>query len=190
MTDRPRVIPLDEAKRQVALVCRRLALLHIAFAEAIVEALGQEEGIRLVARAIKRYGKLIGEAKRETASRLGLEATMESFEKVSDLPSFGMHDAVEKVDVEGEPRIRAHGCVMGEIWREQGKAHLGRLYCYVDPASSMAFNAGFKLVHTRSVPDGDPFCELAMRPTTARDRETFAADDSDWQSVERTTGDK
>lgn len=190
MSDQPRVIPLDEAKRQVALVCRRLALLHMAFAEAIVDALGQEEGMRLVVRAIKGYGKLIGEAKLEAATRLGLEATMESFEKVSDLPSFGMHDAIERVDVEGEPRIRAHGCVMGKIWREQGQAHLGRLYCYVDPASSMAFNAGFKLVHTKSVPDGDPFCELAMRRTTAKDRKTFATDDTDWQSIERTTGDE
>jgi hypothetical protein len=190
MSNQPRVVPLDEAKQQVALVCRRLALLHIAFAEAIVDALGHEEGVRLVARAIKRYGKLIGEAKREAATRLGLEPKMESFERVSDLPSFGMHDAIERVDIEGEPRIRAHGCVMGEIWCEQGKADLGRLYCYVDPASSMAFNAGFKLVHTKSLPDGDPFCELAMRRTTAADRKTFTADDTDWQSIEQTRGDE
>lgn len=189
MSDQPQ-IPLDEAKRQVALACRRLALLHIAFAEAIVDALGPEEGKRLVGLAIKRYGKMIGEAKREAAARLGLEPTKESFERVSDLPSFAMHDTIERVEVEGEPRIRAHGCVMGKIWCEQGKADLGRLYCYVDPASSMAFNAGFKLVHTKSVPDGDPFCELAIRLTTAEDRETFAADDTDWQSIERTTGGK
>jgi hypothetical protein len=190
MSDQPRVIPLDEAKRQVALVCRRLALLHIAFADAVVDALEPEEGKRLIGRAIKGYGKLIGDAKREAATRLGLEPTKESFERVSDLPSFGMHDSIERVDVEGEPRTRAHGCVMGKIWCEQGKADLGRMYCYVDPASSMAFNAGLKLVHTKSVPDGDPFCELAMRQTTAEDRKTFAADDTDWQSIERPTGDE
>jgi len=188
MKDHPGTIPLDEAKRQVALVCRRLALLHLAFADSIIDALGQEEGVRLIQRSIKEYGRLIGEAKRAEAKRRGLEPTVEGFEQVSDLPSFGMHEGIERVDVEGERRVRAHGCVMGRIWREEGKAHLGRLYCNVDPASSMAFNADVKLVHIKSVPDGDPFCELAMRPTTAGDRQAFAARDTDWQSIERSTG--
>jgi len=187
MCDEPRLIPVDEASRQAARVCRRLALLHVAYAEAIVDALGQEEGKRLVERAIKRYGKMIGEAKRDAAARLGLEPTMEAFGKVSDLPSIGMHNAIERVEVDGEPRIRAHGCLMGKLWREMGKADLGRLYCYVDPASSMAFNDGFKLVHTKALPDGDPFCELAMRRTTAEDRKAFAEDETDWKSIERRT---
>jgi hypothetical protein len=186
MNDEPETISVDEARRQVALVCRRLALLHLAFADAIVEALGDEQGKRLVERAIKRYGTLIGEAKREAAIRRGLETDREGFDSVSDLPRLGMHDAIERVDVEGEQRVRAHGCVMGKIWQEQGKAHLGRLYCYVDPASSMAFNEGLKLVHTKSVPDGDPFCELVMRQATAEDRQALAAVDTDWQFIERT----
>jgi hypothetical protein len=188
MNEEPGTISVEEARRQVALVCRRLALLPVAFAEAVVEALGEEPGMRLVERAIKGYGKLIGEAKREAASRLGLETTAEAFDRVGDLPSLGMHDGIERVEVGGEPHIRAHGCVMGRIWQELGKDRLGRLYCYVDPASSMAFDPAIKLVHTKAVPDGDPYCELVMRQTTAEDRRSFAAADTDWQAVEKWTG--
>jgi len=47
------MIPLPEAKEQVALACRRLGLLHLAFAEVLVQHLGPEEGKRVSTRAIK-----------------------------------------------------------------------------------------------------------------------------------------
>jgi hypothetical protein len=53
-------IPLEEAKRQVALVSRRLGLLHLAFAEVLVRHLGDEEGKKMTARAIKDYGRMVG----------------------------------------------------------------------------------------------------------------------------------
>jgi murein DD-endopeptidase MepM/ murein hydrolase activator NlpD len=48
----------------------------------------------------------------------------------------------------------------------------------------MAFNPDYKLVHVKSLPDGDPFCELVMRPSTERDRAEFAADETDWTVIE------
>jgi hypothetical protein len=178
------VIPIAEAKQQVALACRRLGLLHIAFAEVLVDSLGAEEGQKLIARAIKQYSQLIGERKRELAARSGANLSPESFLQLSDLPSFGMHDGIEEVEVAGEKRIRAHGCVMGQVWNEYGKGKLGRFYCMVDPASSMAFNPDHKLVHTKALPDGDPYCELVMRPTTDDDKKEFAAEDTDWDRIE------
>ena len=35
-------VPLKEAQEQVAKVCRRFALLHLAFAETLVEELGMK----------------------------------------------------------------------------------------------------------------------------------------------------
>jgi hypothetical protein len=177
-------ISLEDAEEQVARVCRRLGLLHLAFAQVLVDDLGREEGGRVVARAIKEYGRLIGDAKREQAEKAGLEPGPESFRQVSDLPTLGMHDGIEEVEVEGETRIRAYGCVMGKVWNELGKSELGRYYCLVDPASSMIFDPRHKLVHTRALPDGDPYCELVMRPTTEGDRVELAADDTDWSMIE------
>jgi hypothetical protein len=182
------MVPIEEAKEQVARVCRRLGLLHLAFAEVLVSRLGPEEGERMVARAIKEYGRLIGEKKKERALERGMELGPESFRALSDLPSFGMHDHIEEVEVEGEKRIRAHGCVMGEVWNELGRSDLGRYYCLVDPASSMAFDPEHKLVHIKALPGGDPYCELAMRPSTEEDRAELASDDTDWSIIEGKNG--
>lgn len=182
-----KTIPLNEAKRQVALASRRLGLLHLAFAEVLVHEFGEEAGKKLTARAIKEYSRKIGSAKRERAHAMGLVPSAETFFEVPDLPSHGMHDRVEEVVVDGEKRHRAYGCVMGRVWREYGAGALGRIYCYVDPASSMEFDRGCKFVHTKALPDGDDYCELVMRPTTEKDRQEFASSDTDWESVEQST---
>ena len=177
-------MPMEEAREQVALACRRLGLLHLAFAEVLIAKLGPEEGTATVHRAIKEYGRLIGEKKKERALEMGLDLSPESFRAMSDLPGLGMHERIEEVEVEGEKRIRAHGCVMGNVWNELGKGEMGGCYCLVDPASSMAYNPKYKLIQIKSLPAGDPYCELVMRPTTAQDRAEFSADDTDWNIIQ------
>jgi len=101
-----------------------------------------------------------------------------------DLPMYGMHERTEVLNVEGQRRTRAYGCVMGKVWRELGAGDLGRIYCYVDPAKYMAYNPDFKLIHYKALPDGDEYCELGVVPTTEKDREEFAAKDSDLKSID------
>ncbi len=178
------MISVEEASKQVELVCRRLGLLHLAYARVLVDEFGQEEGERLASESIKRYSQWIGEAKRKRAEDAGMALSTESFEALSDLPAFGMHDGYSELEVDGETRSKAYGCVMGKVWSEMGEERLGRIYCYVDPASSMAFNPGFKMVHTKAMPDGDPDCEFAYRPTTARDLEELESRETDWAVIE------
>jgi hypothetical protein len=178
------LIPLEEAKQQVALVCRRLGLLHLAFARVMERELGEHSGRKLTGKAIKEYGRLIGEKKRARATEAGLPLTPEGFNSVSDLPSIGMHTHVEEVEIEGETRYRAHNCVMGRIWQECGADGVGQIYCLVDPASSMAFNPEHKLIHTMNILEGDPYCELVIRATSEKDRQSFADDDTDWDVIE------
>ncbi len=186
----PDALTLEEAAEQVALASRRLGLLHLAFGEQLVREFGEREGKRLVTRAIERYSSMIGSAKRELALARGLEPSAASFLEMSDLPSIGMHERVEEVEVEGEKRYRAYGCIMGRVWRKYGANELGRIYCNVDPASSMEFDRRCKLVHTKAIPDGDEYCELVMRPTTEEDRADFDSGNTDWKAIEMRTGDQ
>ena len=73
---------------------------------------------------------------------------------------------------------------MGQVWNELGAGELGRLYYYVDPAKYMGFNPNFKLIHTKALPDGDEYCELALRPTTEQERRDFADKDKDWSYID------
>jgi hypothetical protein len=180
------MITLEEAKKAVAITCQRLALLHIAFARAIVGELGEKEGEKLILKAIKNYGRMIGEKVKSDVAEMGLENLPANYGagKSRDLPAFGMHAGRERVTVNGEVRTRAFGCIMGKTWNEMGEGKLGRLYCYVDPAKYMAFNPNFKLMHTKVLPGGDDCCEMAVRATTEQERKDFRNESSDWAYID------
>ena len=191
MTKEEEMIPKAEAIRAVALTCRRLGMLHLAFAMTMVEEFGQEKGEALTAKAIKEYARMIGEKKKEQALGQGWDLTLESFRKLSDLPALGMHSGRQEVVVDGEKRTRVYDCVMSQVWREYGQDRLGRIYCYVDPASVMTFNTNLKYVHTMTIPDGDACCELVFRRTTDEDKKDFRKEDTEFRGIEeRRPGDQ
>ena len=182
MTEQEETVPLREAKEQVARVCRRLALLHLSFARVLTAEFGERRGKQLVLKAIREYGGRIGRDARERAVAQGLDDSPSNYRE--DLPLYGMNERSETVEADGEKRVRIHGCVMGEVWKELGEDGLGRLYCYIDPAKYMAFNPGCKLVHVKSLPDGDDYCEFALRSTTEQERKDFA-EGEDWSYIDR-----
>jgi hypothetical protein len=52
----------------------------------------------------------------------------------------------------------------------------------------MAFTPDLKLIHRRAVPDGDPVCELVLKPTTEEDRRDFQKKETDWSLIEEESG--
>ncbi|MGI6775435.1 hypothetical protein [Acetomicrobium sp.] len=91
-------VPLKEAAEQVARVCRRLAMLHLAFAKTLVAEFGEEKGKQLVLKAIKQYGISIGEEVKAKANALGLSLEPENY--IEDLPHYGMHESMEKLEID------------------------------------------------------------------------------------------
>lgn len=185
MADDPATYSREDAVREIRLVSRRLGLLHLAFAETLVAELGEAEGRRLTVRAIENYGRKIGEAKRAAALATGAGLTPEAFGQVRDLPGLGLHQGRETVVVEGETRARAYGCALAEVWKEYGQEDLGRLYCLVDPVNAMTFNPDFKLISLEALPEGDPHCELVIRPTSDEERQAFRDGTLDWEKLQR-----
>jgi len=181
------VVPFEEAKRAVESVSRRVALLHLSYAKTLIEALGEEKGNELIAKAIKDYGTRVGEKTKEEVLGQGLEPLPENFNtgKSYAIPRFGMHERTETVEIEGESRTRIYGCVLAKVWQEYGEEKLGRLYCYMDVAKYMAYNPNYKLMHTKAIPDGADYCELTVRPTTERERKDFSAEDKDWLYIDK-----
>jgi len=185
--EKEETITYEEARNAVASASRRIALLHLSYAKTLIEELGEKKGKELIAKAIKDYGKRIGEKTRREVQDLGLQPTPEKFSvgKSYRLPMFGMHDKIETVKVDGEQRIRAHGCVLAKVWQEYGEKKIGRLYCYMDVTKYMGYNANCKLIHTKTVPDGDTYCELVIRATTEKERKDFSAKNKDWLYIDR-----
>jgi len=171
-------IDIEAASKEVELVSKRLALLHLAYAKTITEELGEERGKELALKSIKRYGRWIGEKRREEIEEKGLEPIPENFSEGEALriPRFGMHSHLE----ETEDSTKLYGCTMGKLWREYGEEELGKLYCYVDPAKYMGFDEDYIQVHKKAMPAGDDCCEFVVRRSTDKEKELFRSDDEDF----------
>lgn len=172
-----------EAAQQAAILFERIGLLHASYARTLVDELGEEEGRRLIMKAIKRYGRHVGEDVKARAEAHGLDNSPEHY--TGDLPKYGTHDRMERVEVDGEERLRAYGCGLWRTWQKLGEEELGRLYCNVDVAKYMGFNPCFKQIHTKAPFKGDDCCELVVRPTSEEEREVFDRTDADWSWLDR-----
>ena len=173
-------IPREKAQAEVALAVERLALLHLAYAETLFQAFGEERGRELTVQAIREYGFKIADKARTGALEQGLPLTPDNYDAGGpNWPSMGTCDRVERLVVDGEERTRIYGCGLAVTSQEHDQEALGRLYCLIDVAKMMAYNPAYKVVHLKAELDGDPYCELATRETTAQERQDFAAD-RDW----------
>jgi len=161
MTGREETVSLGEAKREVETAITRLALLHLSFSKTIVDEFGEEKGKELIVKSILEYGRRVGER-----IRRGLP----------DLPKYGVHG--------GSKDGRIYDCVLAKIFREFGEQKVGCLYCYVDPAKTMAVNPERKIIHTTCAACGDDYCTFEEMPTTEKERQGFIGKDKDWKYVD------
>lgn len=165
------MVPLEEAEEQVRIALTRTALLHLAFSKTLVEEFGEQKGKELVLRAIMEYGRRVGERVKR-----GLP----------DLPKYG----VVRTEERGQNKdklfedYKAYDCIFAETFEDYGELNLGYLYCYVDPAKSMAQDPHQKLIHTACASCGDDFCTFKVLPTTKRERADFESGQSEWEKVD------
>ncbi|MDR3121220.1 MAG: L-2-amino-thiazoline-4-carboxylic acid hydrolase [Clostridiales bacterium] len=190
MAEKTETVSLEDAKEQVRKVCIRLGLLHLAFARTLVDEFGEEKGKELILKAIKDYGTRVAERGKAAVTAAGGDPAKDPFP--GDLPAYGMTDSAAGEILEpGENEIRRFkgpGCVMSEVWREYGESELGRLYCFVDPVKSLAYNPATVHYHAQAgeSPGGGWICEHVIKYTTQRERDDFANSDksSAWINVE------
>lgn len=175
-------IDIEEAAKEVELVSKRLALLHLAYAKTLTEELGEEQGKELVLKSIKRYGRWIGEKRRKEIEEKGLEPIPENFSRGDTLriPKFGMHSELENTG----DSMKLYGCAMGKLWSEYGEEELGKLYCYVDPAKYMGFNENYIQIHEKAMPAGDECCDFMVRKSTKKEKELFKSKEEDFLNVD------
>jgi hypothetical protein len=143
-------VSVEEATHEVEVAITRLALLHLSFSKTLVEELGEEKGKQLVIKSILDYGKRVGER-----TKRGLP----------DLPKYGVHG--------GWKDGKLYDCVLAKIFHEYGEEDIGCLYCYVDPAKSMAVDLDYKVIHEDCAVSGDDYCTFERVPTTKKERADF-----------------
>jgi hypothetical protein len=161
----PTMMSRTEAAENVRLMARRTALLYYHFARTLIDELGDEEGKRLIAKAVWAYGEHCGTVVREGVEAMGLPPTDENFNKVADLPHVGWDISSLTAD-NGETHPIATYCPLAAVWQELGAEELGRMYCMVDQAKYHAYNPDYEYIHARNVLDGDAYCEFVVKART------------------------
>jgi predicted hydrocarbon binding protein len=156
------MMSMDEAAQNVRLMARRTALLYYHFARTLINELGEEEGKRLIAKAVWAYGEHCGTVVREGVQAMGLPPTDENFNKVADLPSVGWEISSVTAENGDEHPIAAY-CPLAAVWQELGAEDLGRMYCMVDQAKYHAYNPDYEYIHAHNVLDGDAYCEFVVK---------------------------
>jgi len=164
MKDTTSVMEKKEALCQIQFALRRAALIYHYFAQTLIDELGEAKGREIIAKAVKAYGEHIGKAARTKANQKDLPLRPEHYQ--DDLPMMAWD--TEPVVVEGEERVRVHHCPLAKEWQELGDTRTARLYCFVDQAKMSAFNPEFEYIHIKNILDGDPFCELVVRPVSKK----------------------
>jgi len=153
-------ITTAEAAAQIKLGLRRAALIYHHFARTLVDELGEKRGRELIKKAVESYGSHVGCEARQKAEDKKLDLKPENFE--SDLPKYVWQ--TEEIEIDGEKRSRVYFCPLAAEWMALGDIKTARLYCFVDQAKMTAFNPQYEYVHLKNLLDGDPFCELVIRP--------------------------
>ncbi|QOR34120.1 L-2-amino-thiazoline-4-carboxylic acid hydrolase [Clostridium sp. 'deep sea'] len=183
MNDNDQYITREEAAYEVELACRRLGMLHIAYAKMLVKKFGKEQGTKLVLEAIKNYGELVGEQTKKAVLSEGLTADPENFGngKSRSLPKLGLCESVDEHD--GELRVK--NCTMAKVWRELDEEDLGGLYCYIDTAKYMYYNPQYKLTHAKAMPcHKTDYCVFELKQTTEKERDDFF-NGKDWRYLDK-----
>jgi hypothetical protein len=160
-----KMITEKECAEQVKLMARRAALLHFYFSKTLVDEFGEEEGTRLIKKAVWAYGEHVGKAILAGVQALGLPNTEENFDKIPDLPKYGWESDTVTLPG-GEVHPIARFCPLAATFMELGEEgyRLGRLYCYVDQAKQQAYNPDYDFIHAKNVLDCDPYCEFLIQP--------------------------
>jgi nitroreductase len=160
MTQEKTMISEKEALHYIQLALRRAALIYHYFAKILVDEFGEKQGSELIRKAVDAYGTRIGQEARQAAEQKGLALTPDNF--VSDLPDMAWK--TETVEVDGEERSRVYHCPLAKEWLSWSEPKMARQYCFVDQAKMHAFNPDYEYIHIKNILDGDPYCELVVRP--------------------------
>lgn len=182
MTEKKEIVPFEEAFKQVQVTMTRLALMHLAYSKVLVNNLGEKKGKELIIKSIMEYGRKIEEYSKNTDH---------------DYPYYGIHGKyvykgkeyvdtrdifiLEDIDFSS---LEIYDCSLAKVFKVLKEEDLGKLYCYIDAARSMANDPKTKTIHTKCVLCGNDYCQIKSEQTTEKERNDFKNNDKDWKDVD------
>lgn len=148
-----KAVEFKAAVAEVRKACRQFAMLYFHFSKVLVEELGVEKAKPLIQKAIFELALDRSEKLREKAAKEGLEYTMETFMKISDLPMIGW-----------VKELGRNHCPYAETWVKYFEEYpwfkeLAPLYCdVIDTTNAENFTRNTSHKITENVLTGGETC--------------------------------
>lgn len=176
------MVSIEDAVAQVKKTAARLALLHLGFSTTLLKEFGEEKAKELIIKSMVEYGKLVGKhQKQDNLPAYGLyEKQSYKNQDFIDIRNIPLSEN-ESVDFE---HFKVYGCELAKTFIELQEEELGRLYCYVDAAKSMAEDPDKKFIHTDCLLCGDDYCSFQYSPTSEKEKEDFKNNNRDWKTID------
>ena len=126
---------------------------------------------------IRESGLLINTGKKIVRTPCSIQTKNKDFIDIRNIPL----SENESVDFE---HFKVYGCELAKTFIELQEEELGRLYCYVDAAKSMAEDPDKKFIHTDCLLCGDDYCSFQYSPTSEKEKEDFKNNNRDWKTID------
>lgn len=151
--------PNDPVGKSVQLSAKLFAIM----ADEVLQACGEEEGSKIVRRAVRRYANMRASGIREKICAAGKEVTFETVEEFSDYPPNNAWDCDTEITATGLREVTRE-CPFSTAFREIGLEHAGSLYCQeIDIALNEAFFGKVVFERTKIFTDGPTApCEMIV----------------------------
>lgn len=143
-----------EIVTEVRKACRQYAMLYFHFSKVLVEELGIEKAKPLIQKAIFELGIDRTEQLKEKAAKEGMECTMDTFGKITDLPMVGW-----------VKELGTNHCPYAETWLKYFDDYpwfkdIAPFYCdVIDTTNAENFTGNKSHKITENVLTGGSYCE-------------------------------
>lgn len=167
--ERNRPAAEDRSEREAAMATETIetfapthhALMMAWISKAVVDAVGEEEGERVVRRAVARYGNQRGRRMAMRAEANGHSLSMANCLAYAELKLKKSDMSIKIVERSPHARGRVSACPWTAAWEESDLMGYGRFYCLeIDKAVLHGFNEDLVLEVHSIMPDGAKHCDM------------------------------
>jgi|GEM_PF-481819 len=153
----------DEFNSAMEQMTRLQALLYYHLTKALVERVGRETAVEIIAEGIHNYGLERGALIRQAAEAADAPPNVGNLLAFYDRPA-APGTRPEPVMEPDWPEARfeheiSEGCPFAQVWLDKDWAEIGHLYCAVDFAIREGYNPAMRFQRLQNVLTGDNCCE-------------------------------
>lgn len=151
-------------ERAEAFTPKHHALMMAWIAQAVVDAVGDREGERIVRKAVARYGHQRGRRMAMRAEADGQPLTVESYLAYAEVKPRKGDTQTKLLERSPDARSQVIGCAWYDAWNENDLMPYGRYFCMeIDRAVVRGFNPQLVLEVGATMPSGADCCDFVFR---------------------------